>query len=281
MADAPAARAGELSELVRARIPGMRAQRAVDRQFEQMADAVAARLEPLLDHEFRDLTEVGRQAALDAVTDAFAHADLSDAAIIGSDADPVRLTRAVRAAHPAPAGLDEAAARFHDLVFAECCDCYVRILRRLPVDTERAVTELLARTTSLGAEVNRVLERLPARSLYAPEGSDQDEAFLREYRELVAASLDEMELFGFSAEAMPRARLSVAYVSLRSGDGAGPAPERLGRSVRTGAGAWIEGELVRAAAAGAHPGGGRADLSGPRPVRAGHGPGGASSAARP
>ncbi|MHB9758621.1 NACHT domain-containing protein [Streptomyces sp. BYX5S] len=232
----------ELSELVRARVPGMRAQRAVDRQFEQMADAVAARLEPLLAHEFRELTDAGRRSALDAVTDTFAHADLSDAAVIGSDADPVRLARALHAAHPAPPGLDEAAARFHDLVFAECCDCYVRILRRLPQYTERAVTELLGRTTSLGTEVSRILERLPARSLYAPEGSGEDDAFLREYLELVAASLDEMELFSFAAEAMPRARLSVAYVSLRAGDEAGPAAPRPGRSVRTGAGAWVEAE---------------------------------------
>ncbi|WP_306318781.1 MULTISPECIES: NACHT domain-containing NTPase [unclassified Streptomyces] len=232
----------DLSELVRAQVPDVLERRAVKRQFEQMGDAVAARLKPLLAHEFRDLSPAGRQLALDAVTDAFVHADLSDAVVIGSDADPAELARAIRRARPAPSGFDEATARFHELVFTECCDCYVRILQRLPVFTERVVSELLKRTTSLGSEITRVLERLPARSLYAPEGSGLDAAFRREYLELVGNSLDEMELFSFSARTVPRVRLSLAYVSLRARDEQGAAGERPGRSVRSGAGDWVESE---------------------------------------
>ncbi|MER5934501.1 NACHT domain-containing protein [Streptomyces sp. NPDC002054] len=208
----------ELSELIRVRVPGLRPQRSLERQFEQIADAVAARLEPLLAHEFRGLSESGRQSALDAVTDTFTAADLSDAAIIGSDADAAELARRIRRAVPAPAGLDEPAAALYELLFSECCDCYVRVLRRLPVFTERAVTELLGRTTSLAAELSQVLERLPARSLYAPEGEGRDEAFRREYLELVSRSLDEIELFSFASERAARTKLSVAYVSLRIAD---------------------------------------------------------------
>ncbi|MFC8668535.1 NACHT domain-containing protein [Streptomyces sp. NPDC057199] len=212
-------RRAEMSELIRIRVPGLRARRSVERQFEEIADAVAGRVEPLLAHEFRGLGDGDRQAALDAVTDTFAQADLSDEAVLGSDADAAELVRRIRREVPAPVALGEPALRLYELLFAECCDCYVRILRRLPVFTERAMAELLGRTTSLGAELARVLERLPARTLYAPDGTEEDEAFLREYLELVSRSLDEVELFRLASERVTRAKLSVAYVSMRtSGD---------------------------------------------------------------
>ncbi|MBA6438821.1 NACHT domain-containing protein [Streptomyces sp. GMR22] len=233
----------EMSALVRRRVPGLRAQRGVERQFEQIADAVAARLEPMCGHEFRDLEEGGRQAALDAVTAAFAHADLSDEAILGSDANPAELARRVRASAPPPTGLDEAATRFYELLLAECCDCYVRILQRLPVFTERGITELLGRVGELGPELSRVLERLPVRSLYAPQGADQDAAFRREYLEFLSRTLDEVELFSFTAGQAPRTKLSVAYISLRvstGGDGRATrrsvgGPDQL---LRTGISSW-------------------------------------------
>ncbi|MFI0815098.1 NACHT domain-containing protein [Streptomyces sp. NPDC021098] len=233
----------EMSALIRRRIPGLRDQRGVERQFEQIADAVAARLEPMCGHEFRDLDEGGRQAALDAVTAAFAHADLSDAAILGSDANPAELARRVRTAAPPPSGLGDAATQFYELLLAECCDCYVRILLRLPVFTERAVTELLGRVSELGSELSRVLERLPVRSLYAPQGADHDAAFRREYLEFISHTLDTVELFSFTAGQAPRTKLSVAYVSLRvSTDGDGRTPRRSAdgpdHRLRTGIGSW-------------------------------------------
>ncbi|MEU8754160.1 NACHT domain-containing protein [Streptomyces chartreusis] len=206
----------EMTELIRLHVPGLRAQRSVERQFEEIADAVAGRVEPLLAHEFVGLAENERLAAVQAVTDTFARADLSDEAVLESDADPADLARSIRRNAPRPVGLGESAERYYDMLFAECCECYLRILRRLPVFTERAVTELLARTTSLGAELARVLERMPARSLYAPDGADEDTAFLREYLELVSRSLDEVELFRLASERSARAKLSVAYVSLRA-----------------------------------------------------------------
>jgi hypothetical protein len=76
----------EMGELIRRRIPGLRAQCGVERQFEQIADAVAARIEPMCRHEFDGLDEDGRKVAIDALTATFRQADLSDAAILGSDA---------------------------------------------------------------------------------------------------------------------------------------------------------------------------------------------------
>jgi len=121
-----------MGELVRLRIPGLRAQRSVERQFEQIADAVAGRLEPLLTHEFRGLDDGGRQAAIDAIVKVFAHADLFDTAIIAPDADAAELARRIRAQAPPVRGLGESASQFYEVLLAECCDCYVRLLRRLP-----------------------------------------------------------------------------------------------------------------------------------------------------
>ncbi len=230
----------QMEDLIRRRIPGLRAQRGLQRQFEQIADTVAGRLEPLCAHEFRGLDAAGRTAAVEAVTDAFARSDLSDAALLEADLDASKLTRRLRASAPAPAGFEEAAREFYVVLLTECCECYVHIVRRLPVFTERGVAELLGRVGTLGEEVSRVLERLPARSLYAPRGEGQDAAFLREYLQLISEVLDEVELVGVSGGPVPRTKLSVAYVSLRvHADQSPGAPGRLrGPPVRAGLGAW-------------------------------------------
>nr|WP_236584376.1 NACHT domain-containing protein [Streptomyces sp. MBT53] len=233
-----------MSELIRTGVAGLRSQRSVERQFEEIADAVAAKIEPLLTQEFADLEENERLAAIQAVTDTFAYADLSDEAVLESDAEAAELVRRIHREAPQPIGLGEAAERYYELLFAQCCEYYVRILRRLPVFTERAVAELLSRTTSLGAELARVLERLPTRSLYAPEGTDEDKAFLLEYLTLVSRSLDEVELFRLASEQVTRARLSVAYVSMRatSDDGRRRTAPGSRPLLRTGLRNWEESE---------------------------------------
>ncbi|MDQ0716409.1 hypothetical protein QFZ55_005861 [Streptomyces luteogriseus] len=218
-----------LTELVRLRVPGLRLQRSVERQFGQITDAVFDRLEPYLEHEFRGLDESGRQAVIDAVCykfaradlsdeAVFARADLSDEAVFAADAHPAELIRRITGSVPAPAGLSEAETRLYEMLFAECVEYYVRIVRSLPVFEERAAAELLARTATLGTEVARLLERLPDRSLLAPDGTDRDTAFRRRYLELISRDLDEVELFRRTSDraAGPRVRLSVTYVSLRA-----------------------------------------------------------------
>ncbi|CAM5260620.1 hypothetical protein SALBM311S_03369 [Streptomyces alboniger] len=44
-----------MAELVRLRVPGLRLQRSVERQFEEIADAVFDRLAPFLEREFRGM----------------------------------------------------------------------------------------------------------------------------------------------------------------------------------------------------------------------------------
>ncbi|MDO0911520.1 NACHT domain-containing protein [Streptomyces sp. DT2A-34] len=218
-----------MAELVRVRVSGLRLQRSVERQFEEIADAVFDRLAPFLEREFRGLDEGGRRAVLDAVCDTCVRADLSDEALLAADVNPAEVVRRITGAVRAPVGLSEAESRLYEVLFAECCEYYVRIVRGLPVFQERALAELLARTTSLGAEIARVLERLPDRSLFAPEGTDRDGEFRRRYLELVSTSLDEVELFRRASDrAVAQARLSVAYVSLRATGDDGTARRRAG-----------------------------------------------------
>ncbi|MGW3285724.1 NACHT domain-containing protein [Streptomyces sp. NPDC001002] len=206
-----------MEELIRLRVPGLRQQRSVRRQFEGMADTVAERIEPFLTQKFRGLDESSREAALNGVSDTFSHADLSDEAILAADAQPAELIRRIRRSVSPPVGLNEPETQLYELLFSECCEYYVSIVRTLPVFEERTLAELLARTSSLSDGVARVLERLPDRSLFAPDGTDQDHEFRRWYMELVSNNLDEVELFRRTSDrAAAQVRLSVAYVSLRA-----------------------------------------------------------------
>ncbi|MFJ7046897.1 NACHT domain-containing protein [Streptomyces sp. NPDC101112] len=207
-----------MEELIRVRVPGIRLQREVRQQYEQIANAVFDRLEPYLKHAFERLDDGGRQAVIDGVADTFARADLSDEALLALNAHPAELIRQITASVSPPIGLSDVEARLYEVLFAECIEYYVRIVRSLPVFEERAAAELLSRTATLGAEVARILERLPDRSLLAPEGTDHDKAFRRTYLELLSRDLDEVELFRSASDeaAAPRVRLSVAYVSLRA-----------------------------------------------------------------
>ncbi|WP_406473071.1 NACHT domain-containing protein [Streptomyces sp. NBC_01615] len=221
-----------IEELARVRVPGVKFQRSVKRQFEQIADAVFDRVEPFLEHEFRALDESGRTAVIDAVCDTFERADLSDEALLAADAQPAELIRRITGSVRAPVGLSEPETRLYERLFAECVEYYVRIVRSLPVFEERALAELLARTATLGGEVTRILERLPDRSLFAPDGMDQDTAFRRRYLELVSEDLDEVELFRRASDrAAAQVRLSVAYVSLRATGDDGTHRRRTARSL--------------------------------------------------
>ncbi|MGH1552695.1 hypothetical protein ACRAWF_13300 [Streptomyces sp. L7] len=114
-----------------------------------MADAVAERIEPFLAQEFRGLDESSREAALNGVCDTFAHADLSDEAVLAADAQPAELIRRIRRLVSPPVGLSEPETQLYELLFSECCEYYVSIVRTLPVFEERTLTELLARTSSV------------------------------------------------------------------------------------------------------------------------------------
>jgi hypothetical protein len=210
-------RHSSMEELVRVRVSGVRLQREVRQQFEQITNAVFDRLESYLKHEFQRLDEGGRRAVVDAVADTFMQADLSDEALLAADLHAAELIRRITRSVAPPTGLNEAETRLYNVLFTECVEYYVRVVQSLPVFEERATAELLARFSTLGADVARILEKLPDRSLFAPDGTDRDASFRHTYLELVSRDLDRVELFRRASDGTTaRARLSVAYVSLRT-----------------------------------------------------------------
>src|SRR5262249_4791625 len=73
----------------------------------------------------------------------------------------------------------------------------------------------LTRLSGLADQVGSVLVRLPARSMYAPDGSEGDQEFRHTYLSHLSNSLDTIELFGVRVERYrPRTTLTVAYISL-------------------------------------------------------------------
>jgi hypothetical protein len=209
-------RSKDLTELIRSSFPDRFARRKLERQLADIADSVEKRLTPLVEQEYGGLSDTDRAAALAEVEAALNRVDLSDETLFASDADPVRLARRVRALVPMPKGqLGEAGERLYDVALDECCDCLVRIVLGLSEFTPRAVAEVLSRLSDLGDQVAVALDRIPARSLDAPSGTQDDAEFERRYLEHLARTLDEIEVFGLRVENYrPRATLSVAYISL-------------------------------------------------------------------
>jgi hypothetical protein len=207
-----------LAELVQTRVGVGFPRRRFDREIEGLVDVVSQRLELLCRQEIVGLTEGERLAALAEVASAFELADLTDADLFQVDVDASKLARRLRAHMPdAPerAGLGEAATWFYRRVLDECCVYYIRLVVHLTPFAARASAELLGRISGLSEQLERVLNRLPAATLMAPEGTGSDTAFRSRYLRLVSETLDDIELFGLDTRSYhPRTTLSVAYVSL-------------------------------------------------------------------
>ncbi|GLY91245.1 NACHT domain-containing protein [Actinoallomurus iriomotensis] len=229
----------DLAELLRTGFPDRFARRRLDRQLDEIVDAVERRLDPLIHGEYASLAGNDRAAVAAEVGDTMKNADLSDHALFAADADPVRLARHLRdGLRGSPAHLGEAGARLYDLLLEECCDCFVRVVRQLPEFSARAETKMLMRLSGVGEQIATVLDRLPVRTLDAPGGTGDDREFERRYLEFAATALDEVELFGVRVvNYRPRATLSVAYISLnaQTGEPPGRTTDRLRHSDLTGA----------------------------------------------
>ncbi len=228
-------RESSLAELVRARMGGGFSRRRFDREIEALVDVVSERLLLVCQQEVPDLDDGERSAALAEVADAFERADLADADLFEVDVDPAKLARRLRATLPDAAeraGLSEAATWFHRRVLEECCGYYVRLVVHLTPFAARAGAELLGRVSGLAEQLERVLNRLPAPSLLAPDGTASDTAFRARYLRQISETLDDLELFGVETRSYRlRTTLSVAYVSLTvrgtGTDSRGPAHEML------------------------------------------------------
>ncbi|MFI0422833.1 NACHT domain-containing protein [Spongiactinospora sp. 9N601] len=212
-------RESDLTELVQVTFRDRMLRRKFENQVEGIALAVEDRLRPLIEQEYRGLDEGARAAVLAEVTDALRAADLSDAALLAADGDAVKLAERVADALPAP-NLGEAEDRLFAVLLAESLECVVRMVQQLPQYLPRVATESLGRLGGLAEQMDRLLARMPVRSLDAPEGRQDDAAFERRYLDHVSRVLDEVELFGVRVETYrPRTSLSVAYISLSVSSG--------------------------------------------------------------
>jgi hypothetical protein len=199
-----------LSDLLAKRVRSRLERHRIELLFGQCTDIVTDKVLALLDHEFRGLAEGELNAAVLAVADTFAQAQLNDQALVRADLDARLVERRLapaRTAVLAAAGLSEPAAALYNRVLHESCAYLVEVVTTLPSFQVGALTELLRRDTAILDTLRGVLTRLPER-----RGPDD---FAADYRRQVVNKLDRMEMFGVTlGEASRRYPLSVAYVSL-------------------------------------------------------------------
>jgi hypothetical protein len=216
-----AAASSSLVDLIQARVTSYTEQRRTMRQFEQLAEEVAERLTPLIEHEYRGLPENERVATVIAVADTFDQASFEDSFFLAFDLDPVRLEEHLlaqaTAQGPSPdALLNEAGRHLYGTLLREACNYAVEIVVTLPEFTNAALTEILQRETTLLELVRRVLSQLPVASSTGLT-IEADATFETQYRREVARKLDRLELFGLNVpELSRRYALSVAYITLSS-----------------------------------------------------------------
>jgi len=192
--------------------------RKLVRQLDEIGDRIAERLGPLIELEMRGLPAHEREAALDAVVDALADAELTDSLMLNVNLNPDELVKVVRAQVPnaiSRAGLSEQSAVLFELVLQESCACLVGIVLQLPPFQPRAIVELLERLGSVMEGIQLILERLPRATLIAPSGTVHDAEFTNKYLSYISNTLDELELFGVDVRRyQPRTSVTVAYLSL-------------------------------------------------------------------
>ncbi len=186
------------------------------RTFDQMAETVAARkIIPLLEHEYRDLSENEKQAAILAVAETFNTARLNDNDLFQSDLNAGYIQRHLRPQASKileNALLSDSATQLYQLLLRECCEYVVQAAKSLPEFQANALTQLLARSTQVINSLQDVLDRLPERSR---SDRTQDASASVIYRRQIINMLDEMELFGASlTESSRHYPLSLAYISL-------------------------------------------------------------------
>lgn len=214
-----AERDAELIDLVRLSVRDHFQRRKLVRQLEDLADQIAERMRPIYEHEFRNVADNERAAALLAVVDALKAADLTDDTLFAVDVDSRNLARLVRERVPVRRmGLAEPAERLYDAVLDESCMALVQVVKQLPAFEPRALTELLARFSQVIESIGEVLHRLPRTTLDAPRGSEHDEEFRARYLADVSNTLDELEQFGIDVRRYkPRTLVSIAYLQFLTG----------------------------------------------------------------
>ncbi|MFJ8963144.1 NACHT domain-containing protein [Lentzea sp. NPDC102401] len=198
-------RTASLAELAAAELSKPTQRAKLQTLVEHIGHQVTEQLESALER----FTDDDIASSLTAVEEAMSSIDLSDAALLADDADPEVLAHRIRSSLPrADLG------RCYEIALDQSCRYLVQIIRNLPSFQPRALAEVLSRATASAAMLDDVLSRLPRTSLYAPQGTDNDDEFRDEYLRFICTNLDKLELLGLSMKDRPRLALSVAYLSL-------------------------------------------------------------------
>jgi hypothetical protein len=201
---------GDLTDLIKSRVSGVLEQRKVRSRFARMEEIVADQLLAMLTHEFRDLDEGERNAAIIAVTETFNQAKLTGRALVIEDLDPYFLERHVRKFQGTNTRyLSQDGTALYDRVLAQCCAYIIELSDKLPGFQADAFSELLSRDRQIMARLEDVLGRLPVRPVDSSNQSRIDVA----YRQRIATTLDRLELFGLDFSSKWYS-LSIAYVNL-------------------------------------------------------------------
>jgi NACHT conflict system protein/NACHT domain-containing protein len=208
-------RGAALAELAQAELKSPLQQRKLENLVDRIGQQVAEQLVPVLEQRFGDLPDNEAEAAVLGVVDVLEDVDLSDQALLSADADAEVLAKRVRKQFPQRAALlTPRAEQLHELALDQACRHLVQVVRYLPSFQSAALAEVLARLTGQSEQLDLLLSRVPATSLYAPQGVDRDEAFRVEYLAKLAATLDRLELLGLPGNEQPTLALTVAYLSL-------------------------------------------------------------------
>lgn len=228
-----------------AHVPGLAERRRTARGFQDMADRVAAQLQPILDSEYGALPDYESAAAVQAVADVIDAAQEVDAReLFAANLEPVALERLLRSRSEMRARRDlvPGAQLLFDRLLTEACDYVVELTLSLPQFSALALVEILKRETEISERVQAALDRIPQPAEIA---ENADQAFELTYRRHIARELDRLELFGLNlSENSSRYELSTAYITLSAFQDEGAGTPATSRKTSTTNGAADQGPAV-------------------------------------
>jgi hypothetical protein len=208
-----------MNELVEAATDKYFDRRSLRRQFEQIADRIAAQLAPLLASEFSGVPENEVAAVVLLTEDVLRESKLTAIDFARLDSDPQELEKLLRKASANKihqAQLSTSGTALFDLLLRETSNYLVDLVVRLPPFQSAAAQEMLRRESRLFERVDEVFDQLPqAPAFLGGTVAGAAATFETEYRRALARGLDEIELFGLDLpEYRRRYNLNVAYISL-------------------------------------------------------------------
>lgn len=207
-----------LNELVDAASSDVFERRRLRRQFEQVADRIAAQLAPFLESEFAGIPENEVAAAARLAEEVLAGTEISPETLAAVDANPRAVEADARRSSVElidRAYLSDSGQAIFDLLLKETTDYVVDLAVGLPPFNSAAAQEMLRRETLIIARIDEVLQRLPQTPKFlSGPASGASEAFEIEFRRAVSRKFDQLELFGLDLEDYRSYTLSIAYITL-------------------------------------------------------------------